>query len=185
MIRCPWSEKDPLYIAYHDQEWGVPLHNDKKLFEMLILEGMQAGLSWFTILKKRQNFREAFDDFDAEKIARYSNRKISQLMANTGIIRNSLKIESAIKNAKAYLELKNKNSFDNYIWQFTEGETVRNAWKTMKQVPAKTPASDRMAKDLKKRGFNFVGTTICYAYMQSVGMVNDHLIDCFRYQELK
>jgi DNA-3-methyladenine glycosylase I len=185
-VRCPWAQNDPLYIAYHDKEWGMPLHDDQKLFEMLILEGMQAGLSWLTILKKRENFRRAFDNFNAKKIARYSERKIEKLLSNPGIIRNSLKIHAVIKNAKAYLKLKDElGSFDKYLWQFTEGKTIHNSWRTLKQVPASTKQSDLMAKDLKQRGFTFVGTTICYAHMQAIGMVNDHLINCFRYSEIK
>lgn len=183
--RCGWSESDPLYVEYHDQEWGVPLHEDKKLFEFLILEGMQAGLSWLTVLKKRNNFRQAFDHFDAEKIARYSPKHITKLMNNPGIIRNELKIKAAVKNARAYLDVREQfKNFDNYIWQFTDGKPLQNAWKTLKQVPASTKQSDEMSKALKKRGFTFVGTTICYAYMQAVGMVNDHLVHCFRYREL-
>ena len=186
MKRCPWSEKDPLYIAYHDQEWGVPLHDDQALFELLILEGMQAGLSWWTILRKRENFREAFDHFDAEKIARYSDKKIARLMANPGIIRNTLKITAAVDNAKIYLAIQEKmGSFDKYLWQFTEGKTIQNAWQQLKQLPASTKESDRMSKQLKKDGFRFVGSTICYAFMQSTGMVNDHLVDCFRYREVE
>lgn len=184
--RCGWSDKDPLYIDYHDHEWGVPLHNDRKLFEMLILEGMQAGLNWLTILRKRENFRKAFDNFDPEKIARYSDSKIEKLMLNAGIIRNRLKIEGARKNARAFLQLQDQyKKFDNYIWQFTDGKILQNHWQSLKQVPASTQQSDHMSKDLKKMGFTFVGSTICYAFMQAVGMVNDHLIDCFRYSELK
>lgn len=184
-IRCPWAKDDPLYIHYHDEEWGVPLHDDRKLFEMLILEGMQAGLSWLTVLKKRENFRAAFDNFDTEKIARYSANKITKLLQNPGIIRNPLKINAVVKNAKAFLAIQETSgNFDPYIWQFTEGKTVYNAWKNSKSVPASTKQSDQMAKALKQQGFNFVGTTICYAFMQAVGMVNDHLTDCFRYKSL-
>lgn len=183
--RCSWSESDPLYIKYHDEEWGVPLHDDRRLFEFLILEGMQAGLSWLTILKKRNNFCQAFDHFDAEKIARYSSKHIAKLLNNPGIIRNELKIKAAIKNAQAYLKIEEEfKNFDSYIWQFTDSKPLQNAWKTLKQVPASTKQSDQMSKELKKRGFTFVGTTICYAFMQAVGMVNDHLVSCFRYKEL-
>ena len=177
--RCPWSLGDPLYIIYHDREWGVPVHDDRKLFEMLILEGAQAGLSWITILKKRENYRAAFDNFDAKKIARYDARKIKQLMNNAGIVRNRLKIESTISNAKAFLAVQKEfGSFDRYIWQFV-GEK-QNHWKSLKQIPPKTAESDSMSKNLKKRGFRFVGSTICYAFMQACGLVNDHLVSCFR-----
>lgn len=181
-IRCPWVKDDPLYIHYHDEEWGVPLHDDRKLFEMLILEGMQAGLSWLTVLKKRENFRAAFDNFDAEKIARYSERKVTKLLQNPGIIRHSLKIQAVIKNARAFLAIQDGGeNFDHYIWQFTTGKTLQNAWRNSSAVPANTLQSDQMAKSLKQKGFTFVGTTICYAFMQATGMVNDHLTDCFLY----
>jgi DNA-3-methyladenine glycosylase I len=171
-----------LYIKYHDEEWGVPLHNDRKLFEMLILEGFQAGLSWRTILHKRENFRKAFDNFDAEKIVRFNKRKIESLLKDEGIIRNKLKIAAAITNAKAYLNILDKRgSFDEYLWQFTDGKVKVNKWKTMKQIPAKTKESDLMSKTLLRDGFKFVGSTICYAHMQATGMVNDHLVSCFRY----
>ena len=184
--RCGWTNSDQLYIDYHDKEWGVPIHDDKLLFEFLILEGMQAGLSWFTILKKRENFRKAFDNFDFKKIAAYNKKKINELMKTEGIIRNSLKINSAIQNAKAFVEIQKEfGSFDKYFWQLTGGMTKKNSWKDLKQVPATTKESDAMSKDLKKRGFNFVGSTICYSFMQAVGMVNDHVVDCFRYKELK
>jgi len=183
-IRCPWATND-LSIRYHDEEWGKPVHDDRRLFEFLILEGAQAGLSWDTILKKRENYRAAFDNFDPKKIARYDRRKIETLMGNAGIIRNRLKIASAIKNAKAFLKVQDEfGSFDAYIWQFTAGAPIVNTRRSMKQVPARSPESDAMSKDLKKRGFSFVGTTICYAFMQAVGMVNDHLISCFRYDQL-
>jgi len=183
-IRCPWATND-LSIRYHDEEWGLPTHDDTVLFEFLILEGAQAGLSWDTILKKRGNYRAAFDHFDPKKIARYDRRKIQSLMNDAGIIRNRMKIASAIQNAKAFLQVQDEfGSFDTYIWQFTGGSPIVNSRRSMKQVPARTPESDTMSKDLKKRGFSFVGTTICYAFMQAVGMVNDHLIGCFRYAQL-
>jgi len=183
-IRCPWATND-LSIRYHDEEWGLPTHDDTVLFEFLILEGAQAGLSWDTILKKRGNYRAAFDHFDPKKIARYDRRKIQGLMNDVGIIRNRLKIASAIQNAKVFLQVRDEfGSFDTYIWQFTGGSPIVNSRRSMKQVPARTPESDTMSKDLKKRGFSFVGTTICYAFMQAVGMVNDHLIGCFRYAQL-
>ena len=185
LTRCPWATNDRS-IRYHDEEWGKPVHNDRILFEFLILEGAQAGLSWDTILKKRENYRAAFDNFDPQKIARYDRRKIETLMGNAGIIRNRLKIASAIKNAKAFLKVQDEfGSFDAYIWQFTAGAPIVNARCSMKQVPARSPESDAMSKDLKRRGFSFVGTTICYAFMQAVGMVNDHLIGCFRYSQLR
>lgn len=183
--RCQWSTSDPLYIKYHDSEWGKPLHNDRKLFELLVLEGMQAGLSWITILRKRKSFREAFDNFDPKKVVKYSDKKINQLLKNENIIRNRLKIESAIKNAKAFLKVQKEfGSFDKYIWQFVNGKPIVNKHKTLKTIPAKTKVSMAMSKDLLKRGFKFVGPTICYAYMQSTGMVNDHVVDCFRYKEI-
>jgi DNA-3-methyladenine glycosylase I len=183
-VRCSWPSDD-LSIRYHDEEWGVPSHNDAHLFEFLILEGAQAGLSWDTILKKRENYRAAFNSFDPKKIARYDRRKIQTLMNNAGIIRNRLKIASTVQNAKAFLQVQELfGSFDAYIWQFTGGSPMVNAWRSSKQVPASTPASDAMSKDLKKRGFSFVGTTICYAFMQATGMVNDHLTSCFRYSQL-
>jgi DNA-3-methyladenine glycosylase I len=184
-IRCPWATND-LSIRYHDEEWGTPVHDDRRLFEFLILEGAQAGLSWDTILKKRENYRAAFDNFDPKKIARYNRRKIQSLMNNPGIIRNRLKIASAIKNAKAFLKVQDEfGSFEAYIWQFTASSPIVNTRRSMKQVPARSPESDAMSKALKKRGFSFVGTTICYAFMQAVGMVNDHLIGCFRYSQLR
>jgi DNA-3-methyladenine glycosylase I len=184
--RCAWVNDDPLYIAYHDEEWGVPAHDDRTLFEFLILEGAQAGLSWITILKKREAYRAAFDGFDAKKIARYDARKREKLMADAGIVRNRLKIDAAILNAKLFLEAQKEfGSFDAYIWNFVGGKPIRNRWKTIKDAPAKTAQSDAMSKDLAKRGFKFVGSTICYAFMQAVGMVNDHTTDCFRCREIR
>ncbi len=185
MIRCQWPGDDPLYVDYHDREWGVPVHDDRKLFEMLLLDGAQAGLSWITVLRKRENYRRAFDNFDAEKIARYDDRKVAALLADAGIIRNRQKIRSAVQNARAFLKVQEVfDTFDVYIWQFVDGDTIQNAWQTLADLPAKTPASEAMSKDLKQRGFNFVGPTICYAFMQSAGMVNDHVVDCFRHTEL-
>jgi DNA-3-methyladenine glycosylase I len=183
--RCPWATT-PLGIDYHDCEWGLPVHDDRLLFEFLILEGAQAGLSWSTILNKRQNFRRAFDNFDAKKIAKYDSRKIKKLLSDPGIIRNRLKIHSAIQNAKAFLAVKAEfGTFDAYLWHFVSGKPIRNSWRTMKQVPARTAESDAVSKDLSRRGFKFVGSTICYAFMQAVGMVNDHLTTCFRYAQIK
>jgi DNA-3-methyladenine glycosylase I len=182
--RCPWA-KTELYVAYHDTEWGVPIHDDRLLFEFLTLEGAQAGLSWETILKKRQHYREAFDIFDPSIVAKYDHKKRRSLLSNSGIVRNRLKIEAAIENAKAFLTLQDElGTFDEYIWGFVGHEPKQNTWRFMKEVPAKTPESDAMSKDLKRRGFKFVGSTICYAFMQAVGMVNDHLVDCFRHAEL-
>jgi DNA-3-methyladenine glycosylase I len=183
-MRCPWPTDD-LYIRYHDKEWGVPVHNDRLLFEFLILEGAQAGLSWRTVLNKRENYRKAFDGFDAEKIARYNQAKTKKLMNNEGIIRNRLKIASAIQNARAFLKVRDEfGSFDRYLWRFVEGKPIINHRKSMKEVPARTNISDALSKDLLGRGFKFVGSTICYANMQAVGMVNDHLVTCFRHREL-
>jgi DNA-3-methyladenine glycosylase I len=183
--RCAWSASDPLYIAYHDHEWGVPLHDDKRLFEMLTLEGAQAGLSWITILKKRENYRKAFDNFDPRKIAKYDARKVRELLQNEGIVRNKLKIAATISNAKAFLDVQKKiGSFDKYIWQFVGGRPIKNKRESLKDIPPTTPESDAMSKDLKKRGFRFVGSTICYAFMQATGMVNDHVIWCFRHKEV-
>jgi DNA-3-methyladenine glycosylase I len=180
--RCSWCNSDPLYITYHDTEWGVPIYDDRLLFEFLILEGMQAGLSWLTILKKRDAYRIAFANFEANKIAKYDHHKIEQLLTNTGIIRNKLKIHSAISNAKAFLEIKKEwGNFSDYIWHFVNGNPIKNQWQNKNEVPVKTAISDLMSKDLKKRGFKFVGSTICYAFMQAVGMVDDHTADCFRY----
>lgn len=179
-IRCPWARSESM-IRYHDEEWGVPLHQDRKLFEFLILEGAQAGLSWETILNKRENYRAAFDGFDIERVARYERRKIASLLKNPGIVRNRLKIASAVKNAQAVLRVQEEfGSFDNFIWQFVNGKPLVNTRKTRDQVPARTLQSDAMSKELKKRGFNFVGSTICYAFMQAVGMVDDHVAQCFR-----
>jgi len=184
-IRCGWSTNDPLYIKYHDEEWGVPLHDDQKLFEMLILEGAQAGLSWLTVLRKRENYRQAFDNFDAEKIARYDEKRIQVLLQNPGIIRNRLKVRAAVTNAQAYLKIQEEfGSFDTYIWQFVNGTPITNSFKQLSEIPAKTKESDAMSRDLLKRGFKFVGSTICYAHMQATGMVNDHVVSCFRYDEL-
>ena len=184
VVRCPWAVGDG-YVAYHDQEWGVPVHDERLLFEFLILEGAQAGLSWATILKKRENYREAFDGFDPQVVARYNARKQASLMANPGIVRNRLKIASAVANAKAFLAVQEElGTFDRYIWSFVGGQPRQNAWQSMKSVPARTAESDAMSKDLKRRGFRFVGSTICYAFMQAVGMVNDHVVECFRYREL-
>jgi len=182
--RCPWPANDNLYIKYHDKEWGVPIHNDKKLFEFLLLEGFQAGLSWRTILYKRQNFRKAFDKFDFNKVAKYDKRKINSLMNDAGIIRNQLKINSAVSNAKAFIAVRKEfGTFDKYIWGFIDGKPIKNKFKSLKELPARTELSDLISKDLKKRGFNFVGSTIIYAHMQATGMVNDHLVDCFKYKE--
>lgn len=178
--RCGWVNQDPLYIAYHDHEWGVPVHDDRKLFEMLILEGAQAGLSWYTILKKREAYREAFDGFDPVKVAAYGEGKMEALLGNAGIVRNRLKIRAAVANAKAFLRVRDEfGSFDRYIWQFVGGRTIENDWRALSEVPVRTPESDAMSKDLRKRGFQFVGSTICYAFMQATGMVNDHVADCF------
>jgi DNA-3-methyladenine glycosylase I len=183
--RCTWAS-DPLLIAYHDKEWGVPLHDDRRLFELLILEGAQAGLSWITILKKRSAYRAAFDRFDPRKVARYDEAKIAELLANEGIVRNRLKIRAAVENASAFLAIQKEfGSFDRYIWQFVDGQPVRNRWKQAGDMPARTPHSDAMSKDLIERGFKFVGSTICYAFIQATGMVNDHLVTCFRHHELK
>jgi DNA-3-methyladenine glycosylase I len=183
-VRCPWASGD-LMIRYHDEEWGVPAHDDGKLFEFLILEGAQAGLSWETILKKRENYRAAFDGFEVQRVARYDRRKIAQLLKNPGIVRNRLKIASAVRNAQAVLRVQEElGSFDHYLWRFVNGRPRVNAWKSRSRVPARTAESDAMSKDLKKRGFSFVGSTICYALMQAVGMVNDHVVQCFRHGEV-
>jgi DNA-3-methyladenine glycosylase I len=182
--RCEWALGSELEQHYHDTEWGVALHDERKLFEFLTLEGAQAGLSWATILKKRENYRKLFDDFDVERIARYNKRKIEALLKNPGIIRNRLKIESTITNARAFIEIQHGfGSFNNYIWQFTDGKPIVNRWKSTQDVPASTEISDVMSKELKKRGFRFAGSTICYAFMQATGMVNDHTVDCFRYHQ--
>lgn len=184
LIRCGWAKND-VSIAYHDREWGVPVHDDRALFEFLILEGAQAGLSWDTILKKRESYRSAFDRFDAQKIARYDRRKVQSLLREEGIVRNRLKIAATVQNAGAFLTVQKEfGSFDRYIWQFVGGTPRVNAWTSVREVPASTAESDAMSKDLKKRGFTFVGSTICYAFMQATGMVNDHLVECFRYREV-
>ncbi|MFI5058691.1 MAG: DNA-3-methyladenine glycosylase I [Candidatus Acidiferrales bacterium] len=185
VTRCHWAI-NALNIPYHDQEWGVPLHNDVKLFEFVVLEGAQAGLSWDTVLQKRARYREVFDGFNAEKVARYDKKKVRLLLADAGIIRNRLKIDSTISNARSFLKIQEEfGSFDAYIWRFVDGRPKQNAWKTHKRVPARTAESDALSKDLKNRGFRFVGSTICYAFMQATGMVNDHVVNCFRFQELK
>ena len=182
--RCGWPGENKLMIEYHDTEWGVPLHDDRKLFEFLLLDNAQAGLSWQTILNKRENYRKAFDNFEPAKIARYNKRKITSLLNNPGIIRNRLKVASAVTNARAVLEIQKEfGSFDSYIWQFVNGKPIRNRWKSLKDIPTTSPESDVMSKALKKRGFKFVGSTICYAFMQSAGLVNDHLTHCFRYTQ--
>lgn len=183
--RCPWCGSDPLYVEYHDTEWGVPVYDDKILFEFLILESFQAGLSWITILRKRENFRKAFDDFDYKKIAKFPESKIQELLQNEGIIRNKLKVRAAVTNAQAFIEVQKQfGSFSNYIWGFVGGKPITNKLKSMSEAPATTPLSDQLSKDLKKRGFKFMGSTVVYAHMQATGMVNDHLVDCFRYKEV-
>lgn len=184
MQRCGWCGNDTLYVAYHDQEWGVPIYEAQQLFELLVLETMQAGLSWITVLRKRENFRQAFDNFDPEKIVGYTDVKLTELLNNAGIIRNRLKIQAVVNNAKAFLDMQARGNFADYIWQFSDGRVIQNSWQNMAEVPARTPISDTMAKNLKQRGFSFVGSTVCYAYMQAMGMVNDHFMSCFRYAEL-
>jgi DNA-3-methyladenine glycosylase I len=185
LVRCGWCGTDPLYVAYHDTEWGVPVHDDRMLFEFLILEGAQAGLSWITILKKREAYRRAFAGFDAGKVARYGPHQVERLLADAGIVRNRLKIEAAINNARLFLAVQEEfGSFDAYVWRFVDGRPIVNRWRTLKQVPASTPESDALSRDLKSRGFKFVGSTICYAHMQATGMVNDHLTGCFRHAEV-
>ena len=184
--RCPWAGSDPAYVAYHDDEWGVPVHDDRRLFEMLILEGAQAGLSWLTILKKRENYRKAFHFFDPTKIAAYKARDIGRLLADPGIVRNRLKIEAAIRNARGVLAIQEEfGTLDAFLWRFVDGRPIQNAWKSMGELPTRTELSDALGKELKRRGFNFVGSTICYAFMQAVGMVNDHVADCYRYVEVR
>jgi DNA-3-methyladenine glycosylase I len=184
--RCAWAGSDQLYQAYHDIEWGVPVHDDRLLFEFLILEGAQAGLSWITILRKRISYRAAFAGFDPEVVARFDAPKVAELLANPGIVRNRLKVESTITNAQAFLKIQEEfGSFDAYQWRFVDGSPIQNSWQSLKEVPASTPVSDALSRDLKKRGFRFVGSTICYAHMQAVGMVNDHTVDCFRWQEMR
>jgi|TARA_B110000305_G_C19403854_1_gene621619 DNA-3-methyladenine glycosylase I len=186
LSRCAWAGDNPLYQKYHDKEWGVPLHSDKKLFEFLILEGMQAGLSWITILKKRQAFREAFDGFDFNKVAKYPDRKIEQLLNNPDIIRNKLKVNAAVTNAQAFIRIRKEfGTFNQYIWQFVDHRPLQNSWKNLQELPAKTALAETITRDLKKRGFSFVGPTIVYSHMQATGMVNDHTTDCFRYQEIR
>jgi len=184
--RCPWvSLENPLMLEYHDKEWGVPVHNDRKMFEFLVLEGAQAGLSWSTILNKRENYRRAFASFDPKKVASFDGRMVRKLLADPGIVRNRRKVESAISNASAFLEVQSEyGSFDSYIWSFVDGEPIQNRWKSLSQIPVTSPEAKKMSADLVKRGFRFVGPTICYSHMQAVGMVNDHLVDCFRYSEL-
>lgn len=185
-VRCSWSTSDPLYTEYHDKEWGVPSHADRMLFEMLLLEGAQAGLSWLTILRKRENYRQAFHRFDPEKIARYDEQDIARLMRTEGIVRNRLKIESAVKNAQGYLGVVEEyGSFDKFLWGYVEYNPIQNSWNTLEEIPTETAESKALSKDLKNRGFNFVGPTICYAFMQSVGMVNDHVTSCFRYATIQ
>ncbi len=184
--RCPWPSDDPLMIAYHDTEWGVPLHDDRKLFEFMVLDGAQAGLSWSTILRKRENFRKAFRGFDPKVVARFNAKDVERLLKNEGIIRNRLKIESAIINARMFLEVRKEfGSFDAYIWQFVDHKTVQHRCRRLSEIPATSKESDAMSTDLKKRGFKFVGSTICYAFMQAAGLVNDHLVDCFRFREVR
>ena len=186
-MRCAWAGDDPLYIAYHDEDWGVPIYDDDRLlFEMLTLEGAQAGLSWITILRKRQNYKQAFDNFDVSKVARYDEAKIAELLNNPGIIRNKLKVRSTVSNAQVYLQIQAEfGSFATYIWDYVDGTPLQNTWSRMEYVPAYTPLSDKISKALKKRGFKFAGSTIVYAYMQSIGMVNDHTLNCFRHEEVK
>ena len=184
--RCSWCGSDPLYLAYHDEEWGIPVHDDRRLFEMLILEGAQAGLSWLTILKKRENYRQAFHQFDPDKIARYGANDIQRLMQDAGIVRNRLKIEATVKNARAFLHIcEEYSSFAEYLWNYVDGVPIINSWQQLSDIPAHTSLSDQLSKDLKKRGCNFVGSTICYAFIQAVGLVNDHTVDCFRYLQIK
>lgn len=184
-IRCGWAGSDPIYVGYHDREWGVPVRDDQRLFEFLVLEGAQAGLSWITILRKRDAYRAAFDDFDPEKVARYDARRIAKLLKNDGIVRNRAKLESAVRNARAFLAVQDEfGSFSKYQWGFVDNEPVVNRWPSLKQIPPRTPLSDALSKDLKQRGFSFVGSTIVYAHMQAVGMVNDHLVSCFRYDQV-
>ncbi|MES9937010.1 MAG: DNA-3-methyladenine glycosylase I [Sedimenticola sp.] len=183
--RCQWVGDDPLYIDYHDREWGVPCHDDRKLFEFLLLEGAQAGLSWITILRKRENYRRLMDGFDAERIARYNSRKLESLLADPGIVRNRLKVTSAVTNARGFLQVQETfGSFSDYLWGFVDGEPIQNRWRRLADVPVTTAESDALSRDLKRRGFKFVGSTICYAYMQAMGLVNDHTVDCFRHREL-
>lgn len=184
--RCEWSGSDPLYVSYHDDEWGVPVHDDRHLFEMLVLEGAQAGLSWLTILRKREEYRRAFARFEPETVAAWSERDVERLLANPGIVRNRLKIESAIRNARGVLKIREEfGSLDSYLWRFVDHAPRQNGWRSLAEIPARTEQSDAMSKELKRRGFNFVGSTICYAFMQAVGMVNDHLVHCYRHEEIR
>jgi DNA-3-methyladenine glycosylase I len=184
--RCEWCGIDPLYVAYHDEEWGVPVHDDRLLFEFLVLEGAQAGLSWLTILKKRENYRKAFDAFDGERVSKFTAHDVTRLLSDPGVVRNRLKIESAIRNARGVLGIQQEwGSLDAYLWRYVDGVPKQNVWKSMSELPARTQLSDMMSRDLKKRGFNFVGSTICYAFMQAIGMVNDHTTDCFCHREIK
>lgn len=184
--RCAWCGEEPIYMDYHDQEWGVPLHDEQQLFELLCLEGAQAGLSWITILKKREGYRRAFENFDKEKLASYGDDDIQRLLSDAGIVRNKLKVGSVIQNAKCVLQLYEQGeTLEQLLWKYVDGTPIQNCWKDTGEMPALTPLSEKMSKDLKKRGFKFVGPTICYAYMQSIGMVNDHLVDCFKYEEIK
>ncbi len=184
--RCPWCGDDPLYVRYHDEEWGVPVHDDGKLFEFLVLEGAQAGLSWITILRKRENYRRAFHGFDAGRIARYGEKDLARLLADSGIVRNRLKVAGTVANARAFLAVQEEfGSFADWLWRFVDGRPVVNHWRSLEHVPATSPASDAMSREMKKRGFKFVGSTICYAHMQATGMVNDHLVSCFRHAELR
>jgi DNA-3-methyladenine glycosylase I len=183
--RCPWPGEDPLYVAYHDTEWGVPVHDDRRHFEFLLLDGAQAGLSWLTILRKRENYRRAFSGFNPRAVARFDQRKVEALLADPGIVRNRLKIEGAIAGARAFLAVQKEfGSFDRYIWSFVGGRTARNSWMELREIPSRTPESEAMSRDLVKRGFRFVGPTICYAYMQAAGLVNDHVVTCFRHREV-
>lgn len=185
LTRCSWPGTDPMYVQYHDTEWGVPVHDDRRHFEFLVLDGAQAGLSWLLILRKREGYRRAFEGFDPEKVARFTERKIERLLGDAGIVRNRLKVRSAVTNAQAFLEVQAEyGSFDRYIWQFVGGETRVNRWKTLANIPARTPQSDKMSRDMQARGFTFVGSTICYSYMQAAGLVNDHIVSCFRHAEL-
>ena len=184
--RCPWATSDPLYAAYHDEEWGTPLHDDRRLFEMLVLEGAQAGLSWLTILRRREAYRDAFDRFDPRAVARYGPRDVERLLADGGIVRNRRKIDSAVNNARAFLAVQEEfGSFDRYVWRFVDGRPIQNAWTKLQEVPAQTPVSGALSRDLRSRGFTFVGPTICYAHMQATGMVNDHLVGCFRHRDVR
>lgn len=185
MNRCEWCGEDELYVKYHDEEWGVPVHDERKHFEFLVLESAQAGLSWITILRKRENYREAYDNFEPEIVAEYDESKVKELVNNSGIIRNRRKIEASINNAKRFLEIQKEfGTFDKYIWSFTDGKVIKNSWKTMGEIPATSELSDWVSKDMKKRGFKFIGTTIIYAHLQAIGIINDHKIDCFRYDEV-